>query len=146
MAMMEPAFPYPRAWPGWSARGEVLVGAGGVLAGPLVELLAGAAAGAVHVQAQSAARSLEPPGPMRMLDRQPLAARGAVRDLLDDVPGASGVGAAGYRAAGFLRPQLAIAAAGGNELDLLVGLAIAGPLIDRRAGRAGVPVHIQTQA
>src|ERR1019366_4706600 len=100
------------------ARGEVLVGAGGVLAGPLVELLAGAAAGAVHVQAQSAARVLELPRPVGLLDRQPVAVRGVVGDLLDDVRGASGVGAAGYRdvVAGVLGPQLAVAARGGHQL------------------------------
>src|ERR1039457_2263644 len=132
---------------GQSVGGEVLVVAGSVLAGPLVELLAGAAAGAVDVQAQAAARILELPGTVGLLHREPLAAGRPVHRLLHDVrrPGSGGI--ARYREviAGVLRLQLAVATRGGHELELLVGLAVAGPLVDRRAGRAGVPGHVQAQ-
>src|ERR1700722_17903174 len=50
-----------------SVRGEVLVGAGGVLAWPLVELLAGVADGVVDVQAQAAVGVLELPGAVGLL-------------------------------------------------------------------------------
>jgi threonine dehydrogenase-like Zn-dependent dehydrogenase len=51
----------------FSVGGEVLVGAWGVLAWPLVELLAGVAAGAVYVQAQAAVGVLELPGAVGLL-------------------------------------------------------------------------------
>src|ERR1035438_2235773 len=68
-----------------SVGGEVLVGAGGVLARPLVELLAGVAAGAVHVQAQAAVLILEFPGAVGLLHRFPDAAGRAADGLLDHV-------------------------------------------------------------
>src|SRR5579884_2589657 len=134
--------------PGTSAEVEVLVGAGGVLAGPLVQLLALVAAGAVDVQAQSAVLVLELPGAVGLLLRQPQAGRGAADRLLHDVRAALGRGAVGHRdvLAGVLGLDLAVPAGGGHELELLVALPVAGPLIDRRTGTAGVAVHIQTQA
>src|ERR1035441_8199552 len=78
-----------------SAWGEVLVGAGGVLAWPLVELLAGAAAGAVYVQAQAAILVLELPGAVGLLLWFPHAAGRAADGLLDDVGGALRGGVAG---------------------------------------------------
>src|ERR1022692_2197999 len=124
---------------GQSVGGEVLVVAGSVLAGPLVELLAGATAGAIDVQAQAAAGILELPGTVGLLHRQPLAAGRPVHRLLHDVrrPGGGGIARYGEVIAGVLRLQLAVAARGGHELELLVGLAVAGPLVDRRAGRGG---------
>src|ERR1039458_351031 len=132
---------------GQSVGGEVLVVAGRVLAGPLVELLAGAAAGAVDVQAQAAAGIPELPGTVGLLHREPLAAGRPVHRLLHDVrrPGSGGIARYGEVIAGVLRLQLAVATRGGHELELLVGLAVAGPLVDRRAGRAGVPGHVQAQ-
>src|SRR5689334_24770808 len=50
-----------------SAGREVLVGAGGVLARPLVQLLAQGGARVVDVQAQAAARVMELPGPVGLL-------------------------------------------------------------------------------
>src|ERR1017187_8396904 len=123
----------------WSIGGEVLVGAGGVLAWPLVELLAGVAAGAVHVQAQAAVLVLELPGAVGLLRRFPHAAGRAADGLLDDVRGAlrGGVPGRGHVVAGVLRLQLPVAAGDRHELELLVGLAVAGPLVDRRAARGG---------
>src|SRR5579859_3685883 len=131
-----------------SFRSEVLVGARGVLARPLVELLAGVAARAVDVQAQAAGGVLELPRAVGLLHRQPLAARGPVGRFLGDVGRAGGGGAAGDRGvvAGVLRLQRAVAARGRPELELLVGLAVAGPLVDRRAAGGGVPGHVQAQA
>src|ERR1017187_10180945 len=80
-----------------SVGGEVLVGAWGVIARPLVELLAGVAAGAVHVQAQPAAGGLEFPGAAGVLEFQggvvllrrfPHAAGRAADGFLDHVRGA----------------------------------------------------------
>src|SRR5581483_3449599 len=130
-----------------SAGGEVLVGAGGVLARPLVELLAGVAARAEHIQAQATARVLEFIGAVRLLNRKPQAVGAAVRDLLDDVGSACSGRAARHRhvVARVLSLELPVAAGGGNELELLVGLAVAGPLVDRRTGRGGVAEHVQAQ-
>src|ERR1017187_5462678 len=132
---------------GQSVGGEVLVVAGRVLAGPLVELLAGAAAGAVDAQAQAAAGIPELPVTVGLLHREPLAAGRPVHRLLHDVrrPGGGGIARYGEVVAGVLRLQLAVAARGGHELELLLGLAVAGPLVDRRARRAGVPGHVQAQ-
>src|ERR1019366_6280501 len=47
--------------------------------------------------------------------------------------------------AGVLRLQLAVAAGDRHELEFLVGLAVAGPLVDRRPGRGGVAIHVQAQ-
>src|SRR5581483_8011189 len=115
---------------------EVLVGAGGVLAGPLVQLLALVAAGAVDVQAQSAVLVLELPGAVGLLLRQPQAGGGAADRLLHDVGYALGGRAAGHRdvLTGVLYLQLAVAAGGGHELELLVAPAVARPLVDDRAG------------
>src|ERR1039457_774004 len=130
-----------------SVGGEVLVGAWGVLARPLVELLAGVAAGAVHVQAQPAAGVLEFPGAVGLLRRFPQAAGRAADGLLDDVGGALGGGVAGHGhvVAGVLGLKLAVAAGDRGELELLFGLAVTGPLVDRRPRRGGVPEHIQAQ-
>src|SRR5438034_5609751 len=137
----------PRPWAGAAAgprtrrvarsvRGEVLVGAGGVLACPLVELLAGVAVGAEDVQAQAAGGVLELPGAVGLPYREPLGAGGGAGGLLGDVGGAGGGGVAGDGdvVAGVLGLQLAVAAGAGDELELLVGLAVAGPLVDGRAG------------
>src|ERR1039457_7146354 len=133
--------------PAFLAGGEVLVGAGGVLAWPLVQLLAQVGAGAVDVQAQAAAGVLELPGAVGLLHRLPQAAGRATGGLLDDVRGAlrRGVPGHGHVVAGVLRLQLAVAAGDRQELELLVGLAVAGPLVDRRAGRGGVPEHVRAQ-
>src|ERR1039457_3106373 len=130
-----------------SVGGEVLVGAWGVLARPLVELLAGVAAGAVHVQAQPAAGVLEFPGAVGLLRRFPQAAGRAADGFLDHVRGAlrGGVAGHGHVVAGVLRLQLAVPAGNRDELELLVGLPVTGPLIDRRPGRGGVPEHVQAQ-
>src|SRR5450755_2240339 len=92
---------------GQSVGGEVLVVASSVLAGPLVELLAGAAAGAIDVQAQAAAGILELPGTVGLLHRQPLAAGRPVHRLLHDVrrPGCGGIARYGEVVAGVLRLQ-----------------------------------------
>jgi hypothetical protein len=50
------------------------------------------------------------------------------------------------RISGILRLQLAVAAGDGDELELLVGLAVAGPLVNGRAARGRVPEHVQAQA
>src|SRR5581483_8162641 len=130
-----------------SARGEVLVGAGGVLARPLVELLAQVAAGAEHVQAQAAALVLELPGTVGLLCGQPQAAGRSARGRLDDVRNPGGCRAAGHGhvVAGVLGLEFAVTAGDRHELELLVGLAVAGPLVDRRAARGGVPEHVQAQ-
>src|ERR1019366_3060923 len=46
---------------------------------------------------------------------------------------------------GVLRLQLAVAAGDRHELEFLVGLAVAGRLVDRRPGRGGVAIPVQAQ-
>jgi len=127
---------------------EVLVGAGGVLAGPLVQLLALVAAGAVDVQTQSAVLVLELPRAVGLLLRQPLAGRVAVDRLLHDVGHTLRGRAAGHRdiLAGVLDLQLAVSTGGGYELELLVGPAVAGPLIDDGPGGGAGAVVVEAQA
>src|SRR5579863_3546826 len=90
-----------------SAGLEVLVGAGGVLARPLVQLLAEVAAGAEHVQAQAAGGVLELPRPVGLRHRQPLAAGRGTGRLLGDVrrPGRGHAAGDGHVVAGVLRLQ-----------------------------------------
>src|SRR6185437_13464174 len=74
-----------RVLTGSSPRGEVLVGTGGVLALPLIELLPQRGIGAIHVQAQATVLVLERIGTVGLLDRKPEAVWRTVGHLLDDV-------------------------------------------------------------
>src|SRR5690242_10586734 len=131
-----------------SAEQEVLVGAWRVLARPLVQLLAEAAAGAVHVETQAAVLVAELVRAVGLLQWLPEAGGRGVRGLLDDVRGALGGGAARDRQVltGVPRLELAVAAGSRHELELLVGLSVAGPLVDRGAGGRAGAVHVQAQA
>src|SRR6185437_5646233 len=132
--------------PALGARAEILVAGGSVLAGPLVELLALVAPAAVHVKAQAACLVLELIRAIGLACRQPETGRGAARRLLDDVRGAGRRARGRHVSTGVAGLELAVPARDRNELELLVSLAVAGPLVDLGARCAGVTGHVGAQA
>src|SRR5262249_45074257 len=128
--------------------GEALVGAsGGRLARPLVELLAQVGATAGDVQAQAAVLVPELPGAVGEGDGLPQPVRGAVLVVLDHRGPGRGRGAQHDDVhARVLVLQLPVAARHRVEPEILVGLAVAGPLFDGGAVGGALPVHVYTQA
>src|SRR5215469_15099562 len=98
--------------PDYLPQREILVGAGCVLARPLVQLLTGSATGAEDIQAQTAVLIAELVRAIRLRHRLPQGVRCRVRTLLHDVRTALRGRVVGHRdvLTRVLRLQFAVAA------------------------------------